>query len=147
MRRWSVKALMTAGIVAAAMMLFAQDSRAADLRVTDSSGVEVLVIGASIDYSGVIGSDRETQGIRVYQGDATVTASWADIASLTVTGRDGTATPPRLTLEIVLTSGRTIAAGLVRKGRMILSGKTDLGEYSIDLEKIKKIVPVRPRGE
>jgi len=147
MRRCSATPLMTAGVIIFAMTLFAQQSSAADLRITDSTGLEVLVTGASIDYSGVIGSDREAEGIRVYQGEATVTAKWADITSVTVTGRDGTANPPRLTLEIVLTNGKTVMAGLVRKGRMVVSGKSDLGAYSIDLEKIKRIVPVRSRGQ
>jgi hypothetical protein len=134
-----------ASIVMFATMLLAQQPSATNLRITDSTGVEVLVTGASIDYGGMLGSDRETGGIRVYQGEGTVTASWSDIVSLTVTGRDGAATPPRLMLEIALTNGKTVTAGLVRKGRMVLSGKSDLGEYTIDLEKVKKIVPVHGR--
>lgn len=116
---------------------------AADLRVTDSRGVEVVVRAASIDYGGLIGADKESDGIRVYQGDATVTAKWADIQTLSIVGRDDTAAPPRLTLEIVLTGGKKITAGLVRKGRMKLTGTSDLGEYSIDLEKIKSIAPAK----
>ena len=146
MRRCSARSLTLAGIIVFAMTLAAQQSSAADLRIIDGTGVEVVVTGASIDYSGVFGTDREADGIRVYQGDAVVTARWADIVSLTVTGRDGAANPPRLTLEIVLTNGKTVVAGLVRKGRMLLSGKSELGVYTIDLEKVKKIVPVRPRG-
>jgi hypothetical protein len=35
-----------------------------------------------------------------------------------------------------------VSANLVRKGRMKLVGRSDLGDYSIDLEKIKKITVV-----
>jgi hypothetical protein len=73
-------------------------------------------------------------------GDATVTAKWADIQSLTVTGRDPAAA--RMTVEILLKSGKTQNGQLLRKGRMKISGKADLGDYSIDLEKIKKITVV-----
>jgi hypothetical protein len=123
-----------------AMLLAALPVMGADLRVTDSAGVEVVVREAVIDYSGLLGSDREADGIRVSQGDALVTARWADIDSLTVTGRD--AAVARLTIEIVLKNGKKVAATLIRKGRMKLSGKSDLGEYSIDLEKVKRIATV-----
>jgi hypothetical protein len=69
-----------------------------------------------------------------------VTAKWADIQSLTVTGRDAAAA--RMMVDIVLKSGKTQSGQLLRKGRMKLNGKADLGEYSIDLEKVKKITVV-----
>lgn len=114
---------------------------ATDLRVMDSANVEILVKEISIDYGGLLGTDKEDDGIRVTQGDANVIAKWADIETLTVTGRDAAAA--RMTVEIVLRSGKKVTANLVRKGRMKLVGKSDLGEYSIDLEKVKKITVVR----
>jgi|KBSSwiStaDraftv2_1062776.scaffolds.fasta_scaffold261238_3 hypothetical protein len=113
---------------------------ATDVRITDSAGVEVLVKDVSIDYGGLLGSDKDTEGVRVTIGDAMVTAKWTDIQSLTVTGRDATAA--RMNVEIILKSGKSQPGQLLRKGRMKMMGKADLGEYSIDLEKIKRITVV-----
>jgi len=110
------------------------------VRITDSAGVEVLVKDVSIDYGGLLGSDKDTEGVRVTIGDAMVTAKWTDIQSLTVTGRDATAA--RMNVEIILKSGKSQPGQLLRKGRMKMMGKADLGEYSIDLEKIKRITVV-----
>jgi hypothetical protein len=126
-------------------LLLAANAIAADLRITDTSGFEALITGVTIDYGGMIGTDREVQGIRVSQGEAFITAKWAEISSLTVTGRDASLNPAKISLEIVLKNGKTVPAALVRKGRMLLIGKSDLGDYSINLEKIRKIVPVQPR--
>jgi hypothetical protein len=127
-------------LVFPAFLLLAAKLHAADVRVIDNTGVEVLVRDIAIDYSGLLGSDREVEGVRVSLGEASVTAKWADIQSLAITGRD--ATQARMTLEIVLKDGKKVAATLVRKGRMKLTGQADLGEYSIDLEKIRKITTV-----
>ena len=123
-----------------AFLFLAGSAFAADVRITDSAGVEVLVREINIDYGGLLGSDKDTEGVRVTVGDATVTAKWADIQSLTVTGRDPAAA--RMTVEILLKSGKTQNGQLLRKGRMKISGKADLGDYSIDLEKVKKITIV-----
>ena len=128
------------GLLIFALLFLNSPGWAADLRVMDSSGVEVLVREMSIDYGGLLGTDKETEGIRVSQGDALVTAKWIDIESLTITGRD-----PALkvmTVEIALKGGKKVNATLVRKGRMRLVGKADLGDYSIDLEKVKKLTVV-----
>jgi hypothetical protein len=120
--------------------LLTSPALAVDLRVLDSAGVSVVVKDTSIDYGGLLGTDKEDQGIRVSQGEALVTAKWADIDTLTITGRD--ASLKLMTVEIVLRGGKTVNATLVRKGRMKLVGKSDLGDYSIDLEKIKKVTVV-----
>jgi hypothetical protein len=127
-------------LVFPAILLLSAKAHAADVRVIDNGGIEVLVREIAIDYSGLLGSDRETEGVRVYQGEASITAKWADIQSITITGRD--ATQARMILEIVLKDGKKVAATLVRKGRMKLTGQADLGEYSIDLEKVRKITTV-----
>jgi len=131
---------LTLGLVFPAFLALVAPVFAADVRVVDSAGVEVLVRDISIDYSGLLGSDKETEGVRVAQGEALVTAKWADIQSLTITGRDPAAA--RMTLEILLKDGKKVNAALIRKGRMKLTGQADLGEYSIDLEKIRKITTV-----
>jgi len=129
----------TLGLVLPSLFLTAT-LHAADVRVTDSGGIEVLVKDITIDYSGLLGSDKETEGVRVSQGEALVTAKWSDIQSITITGRDAAAA--RMTVEILLRDGKKVSAALVRKGRMRLSGRADLGEYSIDLEKVRKISTV-----
>ena len=130
----------TLGLVFPAFLALTATGLAADVRVIDSTGTDVLVRDISIDYSGLLGSDKETEGVRVSQGEALVTAKWTDIQSLTITGRDPSAA--RMTIEILLKDGKKVNATLIRKGRMKLTGKADLGEYSIDLEKIRKIIPL-----
>jgi hypothetical protein len=127
------------------LILFLPATRAvaADLKIIDSKGTEVVLTGASIDYSGFMASDKETQGIRVLHGDGRVTVKWADVESLKVVRRDDSEKPPRIELEIVLRNGKKVSATLFRQGPMKLSGKTDLGDYSIDLAKVRTIVPVR----
>ena len=133
----------TLGLVFPAILALASPVFGADVRVVDSAGVEVLVREISIDYSGLLGSDKETEGVRVAQGEALVTAKWTDIQSLTITGRDAAAA--RMTIEILLKDVKKVNATLVIKGRMKLMGKADLGEYSIDLEKIRKITTVHSK--
>jgi hypothetical protein len=132
--------MQTLSLVVPAFLLLATPVQATDVRVVDSAGVEVLVKDINIDYGGLLGSDKETEGIRVSQGDAFITAKWADIQSIVITGRDPAAS--RMTVDILLKDGKKVAAMLVRKGRMKLTGRSDLGEYSIDLEKVRKIIPV-----
>ena len=130
----------TVGLVVPPFLFLAAPLYGTDVRVTDSGGVEVLVKDVNIDYGGLLGSDKETDGIRVSQGEALVTAKWEDIQGLIITGRDPVAS--RMTVEIILKDGKKVPATLVRKGRMKLTGKSDLGDYAIDLEKIRKITTV-----
>jgi hypothetical protein len=116
---------------------------AADLKVTDSRGTDVVVTGASVDYSGFMAADKETDGIRVLQGDGQVTVKWADIDSIRVVKKDDSVKPPRIELEIALRGGKKVPAALFRQGQMKLVGKTELGNYSIDLDKVRGIAPVR----
>jgi hypothetical protein len=130
----------TAGLLVLAFLVLSIPALAVDLRVVDSTGVESLVKDISIDYGGLLGTDKETEGVRLTRGDASIITKWADMESLTITGRDSAAA--RMTVEIATKDGKKVTAALVRKGRMKLVGKSDLGEYSIDLEKIKKIIVV-----
>ena len=116
---------------------------AADLKITDTRGTEILLTGASIDYSGFMTADKETQGIRVLQGDGKVMVKWTDVESLKVVRRDDSERPPRIEIEILLKNGKKVSAALFRVGQMKLLGKTDLGDYSIDLDKVRTIVPVK----
>lgn len=124
------------------MFLLPSASAAADLRITDSRGAEVLLTGASIDYSGFVAEDKETQGVRVLQGEGRVTVKWTDVESLKVVRVDESVRPSRIEIEIVLKNGKKVPAALHRQGQMKLLGKSDLGDYSIELDKVRSIVPV-----
>ena len=121
----------------------AATAAATDLRITDSRGTEVVVASAAIDYGGFLTSDLETSGLRVLQGDGSVTVKWTDIETVKVTREDTSAKPSRIELEIVLGNGKKVPAALLRQGRMKLTGKTELGDYSIDLDKVKMMRPVK----
>ena len=58
--------------VAFLLLLSSGTAVAADLKIKDSRGTEVLLTNASIDYSSFMTSDKETQGIRLLQGDGMV---------------------------------------------------------------------------
>jgi len=85
----------------------------------------------------------ETQGIRLMQGDGTVTVKWADIETLKVIRHDESVKPPRVEMEVVLRNQKKVPAALLRQGRMKLTGRTELGEYSIDLDKVRTITPLK----
>jgi hypothetical protein len=114
-----------------------------DLTIIDSKATNVAVHGAAIDYGGLLSLDRETQGIRVMQGDGLVLLKWSDVDTLKVTKIDDSSKPPRIELEVVLRNRKKVPATMLRAGRMQLVGKTDLGDYKIDLDKIRAIVPIR----
>lgn len=127
------------------ILLFAGSVFATDLRITDTTNTVLTVHDAYVDYGGLMG-DKEQEGLRIYQGEAMVVALWANIRSITITGKD-TSPQPRLRADIVPRKGNKISTTLVTKGRMKLSGKTDLGEYAIDLEKIRTIEPIAQEGK
>ena len=135
---WRLPACVVLGVV-----LAARPATAADLKVTDSRGTEVVVAGATVDYSGFMTADKEADGLRVLQGDGQVTVKWADVDSVRVLRKDESVKPPRIELEITLRGGKKVPAALFRQGQMKLSGKTELGSYSIDLDKVRAIAPVR----
>ena len=130
-------------LLIAALLLVAARASAADLRITDSRGTEVVVQAAAIDYGGFVASETVTEGIRLMQGDGAVMVKWTDIETLKVTRRDESVKPPRIELEVVLRTQKKVPAALHRQGRMKLTGRTELGEYSIDLDKVRTITPVK----
>jgi len=114
---------------------------AADLRITDSGNTTVQVRDVIIDYS-TFSNDKEKEGIRIVQGDATILVKWDNIESLTISGRDDSVTPSRLRVDIVTKRGQKQTGILVRKGKMRITGQSELGDYAIDIDKIKVISPV-----
>jgi hypothetical protein len=64
-----------------------------DLRVTDSRGAHVVVMEATISYGGMFSIDKQTDGIRVQQGDGVTLLKWVDVDSLSVRRVDSTTKP------------------------------------------------------
>src|SRR4051812_33943363 len=84
---------------------------AADLRIVDSSGAEVIVRNASIDYGAPLGSAvRESDGIRVQQGDGHVTVKWKDVEVLTVRDAEADSKPAERVADVRLRNGREVTA-------------------------------------
>jgi hypothetical protein len=130
-------------VLLAALVLIPSLVAAADLRITDSKGTDVVVRDALVDYGGMLSADADKEGMRVQQGDAIVKLKWTAVDSITVTRVDTAVKPSRVELDVVLSGGKHVAATLFRQGAMKLTGRSDLGEYVIDLEKVRKIAPVR----
>jgi hypothetical protein len=116
---------------------------ATDLQVTDSQGTTVLVKDAVVDYGSLLAADSDKEGIRVQQGDALVRLKWSEVQTLSIIRVDTSVKPARVELEIVMVSGTRAGGTLFRKGAMTLTGKAPLGDYTIPLEKIRKLAPVR----
>jgi hypothetical protein len=126
----------------AALLLPAAVS-AADLRITDSRGREVVVSNAVVNYGSLLTVDEDKDGIRVEQGDGVVRVKWQDVDAIAVTKVDTGARPARVELDVALKNGTHVAATLFRQGAMKLTGRSDLGDYTIDLDKVRRIAPVR----
>ena len=127
-------------------VLLAFSAPATDLRIIDSQGTEVVVMGATIDYGGFLTTDRQTDGIRLLRGDGAVLVKWSAVDTIRVTKVDESVRPSRIELEVVLRNRNRVPAALFRKGQMRLVGTTELGNYSIALDKIRLIVPVRTKS-
>jgi hypothetical protein len=138
-----MKAHIVGSLLIAPATLLAQSTRqAAALRVVDAQGVQVVVANARIDYGGMFASDLQMDGIRLQQGDGVVSVKWSTVDTIRVIATDS-ARPPTLRLEVVLRNGVRRPATLLEQGHMQLIGQTDLGDYVLDLHKIRLIVPMR----
>jgi hypothetical protein len=128
----------------ALLVLVPAFAHAADLKITDTSGAQVIVKNASLDYPGALGAaTRVSDGIRVLQGDGSATVKWKDMQSLTVRDAEDRSKPSRLEVDVQLRNGRHVVATLQRPADVKLRGKTELGEYAIDLDKVRTIEPLR----
>ena len=136
--------LLVATILAPAALLGQSSESGTSLRLTDSKGITVVLAGAVIDYGAMLTKDLYAEGIRLKQGDGDVTVKWTAIDTIrVVTVEDENKKTEMLRLEIVLRNGKRQQATLAEKGRMLLVGRSDLGEYSVDLHKVRLIVPIR----
>jgi len=128
----------------ALLVLVPAFAHAADLKITDTSGAQVIVKNASLDYPAALGAaTRVSDGIRVLQGDGSATVKWKDMQSLIVRDADDRSKPSRLEVDVQLRNGRHVSATLQRPADVKLRGKTELGEYATELDKVRTIEPLR----
>lgn len=116
---------------------------ATDLQVTDSQGTVVVVKDAAVNYGSLLASDIDKDGLRIQQGDAVVRVKWSAVQSMSITKVDSSVKPPRAELEVVMLDGTRASGTLFRKGAMTLTGTAPLGDYTIALEKVRRLAPVR----
>ena len=135
------------GLLTALLVLSAPGAAAADLTVTDANGVTTIVKSAVIDYDQDNGSlapfrlnrNTESEGIRIFAGQGSVTVRWTLIRRLRILGEDEAT--GRLKGELLLTNGMTRPVDLREDGERGLTGDTDLGRFSIPLRDLRLIVP------
>jgi len=72
-----------------------------------------------------------------------VREKWSAVQSVTITKVDSSVKPARVELEVVMLSGSRAPGMLFRKGATTLTGAAPLGEYTIALEKVRRLAPVR----
>jgi len=125
------------------LMLLPSRALATDLQVTDSQGTMVVVKDAAVDYGSLLASDIDKDGFRIQQGDAVVRVKWSAVQSVSIMKVDSSVKPARVDLEVVMLSGTRAPGTLFRKGAMTLTGITPLGDYTIALEKVRRLAPVR----
>lgn len=134
---------MPARIIWLLLVLLPARALATDLQVTDSQGTMVVVKDAAVDYGSLLASDIDRDGFRIQQGDAVVRVKWSAVQSVTITKVDSSVKPARVELEVAMLSGSRAPGTLFRKGAMTLIGAAPLGEYTIALEKVRRLAPVR----
>lgn len=125
------------------LLLVASPALTTDLQVTDSQGTVVVVKDAAVDYGSLLASDIDKDGFRIQQGDAIVRVKWSAVQSVSITKVDSSVRPARVELEVVMLSGTRAPGTLFRKGAMTLTGTAPLGDYTIALEKVRRLAPVR----
>jgi hypothetical protein len=141
--RANIARMLTRILILTALLLLPSLARATDVQVTDTQGTVVVVRDATVDYGSMLSPDADKEGIRIQQGDAAVRVKWSEVQSLSITKVDSSVKPARLELEVVMMSGTRAPGTLLRKGAMTLTGKAPLGDYTIPLEKVRRIAPVR----
>ena len=134
---------MPARIIWLLLVLLPARALATDLQVTDSQGTMVVVKDAAVDYGSLLASDIDRDGFRIQQGDSVVRVKWSAVQSVTITKVDSSVKPARVELEVVMLSGSRAPGMLFRKGATTLTGAAPLGEYTIALEKVRRLAPVR----
>ena len=86
-----------------------------------------MLTNASIDYSSLLTSDKEREGIRLLQGDGLVTVKWTDIDTLTVLRTDDSVRPARTELENCLEKRQEGARRVAQTGADEVARQDRLG--------------------
>jgi hypothetical protein len=145
-----VTALVIAGIASAGVRA---QARFKAVKVTDTKGVVTEIIRdpahrqviTDIDYYVnplIVGrSDLTLDGIRIRQGDGTVDVSWDRVHRIDVTKETSNGIEALLTLTGDPKAPKAVI--LISRTKQGIHGWTALGEFSLDLPKIKAIEVVR----
>lgn len=120
------------------------------LQVTDSAGTVVELRKAYVNYGttqymvGGARHDNEHDGLRVSRGEATITVKWSRIQGLVIEyapsrfdQEEKKRYPAQLRAKITLDDGELLPTELLA-GR--LRGESELGDYEIDLRKVRSIL-------
>jgi len=118
-------------------------SRAAELKVTDSSGETPIIIrNVKVSYAGgpnpysFNSSYSVNNGIRIKKGEGTLLVPWSKVRKLEITNYNDT--------KLIMTDGTEENVKLVPATKGGLKGLTDIGEFSINLDKVKVIEVIKP---
>ncbi len=90
-------------------------------------------------YNVIYTEDREDLGLRIRQGEGRVTVSWENLARVDVTKMTESGAEAR----IVTATGDTHNVVLLPWSKDGLVGETELGVFSISLDKVKIIEVIR----
>ena len=118
------------------------------LTVTDKKGNVVEVREARIDYTSYAmfyTPEFERDGLRVRLGKGALEIPWGRISRVQILGKSTGAAPDSLRSEIALEGGGKREFDLVGDSKEGLFGKTDLGDFSIRLERVQSIVVRKER--
>lgn len=132
-------------IAIVSITMFAQGPPTA-VRVTDTKGYVVTLpfknAAVTIDYSAysfVFSTIDKLEGLRIQQGEGTVDVRWEKLSRVDVRKVTGAG----VVGQIVTTTGATQEVGLVPWSKKGLEGSTELGPFTIDLDKVKTIEVIR----
>ena len=142
------KELCRRAFIASISLLLCVSFFAVDFQVTDVKGNQVEVRGAAISFVVVKPEAPHTTdsvGIPAAEGQGTVVIKWANIKSITLSNIPDVIS---LDMTITLADGKTCSMLVKREGRIF--GKSKLGDFTIELSKVKTILVIEtaePHGK
>jgi hypothetical protein len=132
------KAMFMHALIASMSLLTCASIFAVDLELTDIKGNQVELSDASLSFVLVKPEAQDTDhcsGIPLKQGEGTVVIKWANIRSISFADIPNVLS---LNMTVTLVDGSTRSMLVKREGRVV--GKAKLGDFTIDLPKVKMIV-------
>jgi hypothetical protein len=126
------------------ILTWSHDIYAYTVKITDVKDNVIELKNPKIDYTSysvVYTSDYESSGIRIIQGQGTITVNWDKINELNIIKSNGKTY--NLKAEILMVDGKKILVELVGDSKNGLNGQSELGFYKINLYNVKTIVPIR----